>query len=342
MDRLLALGFVGCGRATTDLHLPAVASVPGIRAVAACDLAPDALNNVQRQFGVESGYSDYRELIADPTVDAVAICTPVLHHTDVAIASLEAGKPTFIEKPLALTVAECDRIIDAAKMSEAPVVVGHNLRSHRLVEEARSMIAAGDLGRVQFLRSVWTAGFNLGREMPEWRKRRELGGGALSELGIHHIDLWRFLTGHEVTSTNMMSFSDDSDDQAVTLHGVLDDGSLCSTALCQRTADSNEVEVFGDRGRLRFSLYQADSLVQFSTADYGGGMGARLKQIKQQAKRFPALLRSSRKGGAYIESYARQWDRFLRTVRDGAAPSCSLEEARESVRVVATLQERNE
>ena len=123
------------------------------------------------------------------------------------------------------------------------------------------------------------------------------------------------------------------------LQGVLDDGAVWSTALCQRTADSNEVEVFGDRGRRRFPPYQADSLVRFSTADFGGGMGARLKQLKQQALRFPALLQTSRRGGAFVESYQRQWLRFAETVREGAPPSCSLEDARAAVRVVCDLKE---
>ncbi len=336
---MLAIGFIGCGRATTALHLPALSSIPDIQAVAACDIDAAALESVREQFGISKTYADYRELIADPEVEAVAICTPVPHHTDIAIAALAAGKPTFIEKPLALSVEECDRIMAAATEHGTPAVVGHNLRCHRLVEEAQATIAAGDLGRVQLVRSVWTAGFNLGREMPEWRKRREMGGGALTELGIHHIDLWRFLTGREVTASAAMSFSETSDDQAVALQGVLDDGAVCSTALCQRTADSNEVEVFGDRGRLRFSLYQSDSLVQFSTSDFGGGMGARLKQLKQQARRFPALLQTSRRGGAYIESYQRQWLQFAKTVREGAPPSCSLEDARAAVQVVCDLKE---
>jgi predicted dehydrogenase len=339
MDSSLAMGFVGCGRATTSLHLPALSSVSGIRAVAACDVDAAAREDVREQFGVAQTFSDYRDLIANLDVQAVAICTPVPHHADIAIAALEAGKPTFIEKPLALTVEECNRILAAAAASGAPAVVGHNLRCHQLVEEAQAIIAAGGLGRIQMLRSVWTAGFNLSREMSEWRRRRELGGGALTELGIHHIDLWRFLTGREVTATEAMSFSESSDDQAVTLQGVLDDGSICSTALCQYTADSNEVEVFGDRGRLRFSLYQADSLVQFSTSDYGGGMGSRLKQLRQQIRRFPELVRSARQGGSYTESYRRQWARFAKTVREGAPPSCGLEDARAAVRVVCDLKE---
>lgn len=340
MDSSLAIGFVGCGRATADLHLPSISSIPHIHAVAACDVDSDALERVRGQYDVGNSYTDYRELIADPAVEAVAICTPVPHHAEIAIAALNAGKPTFIEKPLALTVDDCDRIMAAAASSEAPVVVGHNLRCHRLVEEAQEIIASGALGRIQMMRTVWTAGFNLGREMPEWRKRREMGGGALTELGIHHVDLWRFLTGREIASAGALSYSESSDDQAVTLQGVLDDGSLCSTALCQRTADSNEVEVFGARGRLRFSLYQADSLVQFSTSDFGGGMGARLKQLQQQVKQFPALVRSSRRGGAYIESYQRQWLRFAKTVGGGAPPSCSLEDARAAVCVLGNLKEQ--
>jgi predicted dehydrogenase len=189
------------------------------------------------------------------------------------------------------------------------------------------------------VRSVWTAGFNLGEEMPAWRLRRELGGGALTELGVHHIDLWRFLTGREVTAGQAFSFSESSDDQAVALQGVLDDGTVCSTALCQRSADSNEVEVFGDKGRLRFSVYQADSLVKFTTADLGGGIGLRIKQFRQQAVQFPALLRSSRRGGAYRESYLRQWLRFAATANGEQPPACSLEDARAAILTLHSVRD---
>jgi predicted dehydrogenase len=338
MKDTLAVGFIGCGRAATILHLPALRSLPGLRAVAACDLNPAVLGAARDQFKIANIYADYRDLIADPSVQAVAVCTPASFHAEAAIAALKAGKPTFIEKPLALSVEDCDRILDAAR-NGTPATVGHNLRCHSLAERARDCIAAGELGRVQMIRSVWTAGFNLGQEMPAWRRRRELGGGALTELGIHHIDLWRFLTGREVAAGQAFSFSESSDDQAVALQGVLDDGAVCSTALCQRSADSNEVEVFGDKGRLRFSLYQADSLVKFTTADLGGGLGLRIKQFRQQAVQFPALLRSSRRGGPYRESFIRQWLRFAATAKGEQPPSCSLEDARAAIQTLCRVKD---
>jgi len=338
MKNTLAIGFIGCGRATTGLHLPALSSLPGLRAVAACDVDLAALEAARKQFGILKTYADYRDLIADPAVEAVAVCTPAASHADAAVAALLAGKPTFIEKPLALSVEDCDRILEAAR-SGTPAAVGHNLRCHSLVERARDSIAAGEIGRVQMVRSVWTAGFNLGREMPAWRRRRELGGGALTELGVHHIDLWRFLTGREVTAGRAFSFSESSDDQAVALQGMLDDGTVCSTALCQRSADSNEIEVFGDQGRLRFSVYQADSLLKFTTADLGGGMGLRIKQFRQQVVQFPALLRSSRRGGPYRESYLRQWLRFSATARGEQSPSCSLEDARAAIQTLCSVKD---
>lgn len=337
MKNSLAIGFIGCGRVTTDLHLPALSSLPGLDAIAACDIDLAALEAVGKRFGIAKTFADYRDLIADPAVQAVAVCTTAPSHADAAIAALLAGKPTFIEKPLALSVEDCDRIIEAAQ-GGTPVAVGHNLRCHSVVERARDCIAAGELGRVQMLRSVWTAGFNLGREMPAWRLRRELGGGALTELGVHHIDLWRFLTGREVSASQAFSFSESSDDQAVALQGVLDDGTVCSTALCQRSADSNEVEVFGDKGRLRFSVYQADSLVKFTTSDLGGGMGLRLKQLRQQAAQFPALWGSSRRGGVYRESYSRQWLRFLATARGERPAACTLADARAAIQTLCSVR----
>ncbi len=334
----LALGIIGCGRAATALHLPALAKIPQVRAVAVCDTNAAALEDARSKFGIESAYADYRELIADPRVEAVAICTPAPLHADAAVAALEAGKPTFIEKPLALRLEDCDRMLAAAGRGGALAAVGHNLRCHRLVERAREVIAEGALGRVQMLRTVWTAGFNLGREMPAWREKRDLGGGALIELGVHHFDLWRFLTGQEVAECSAVSLSETSDDQAAAAQAQLTGGAVCSTALSQRTADSNEIEVYGDRGRLRFSIYQADSFVMYSTADLGGGVGTRLKEARQRAAQLPGLLRSMRIGGPYIETYQREWLRFAQAVAQGADPPCSLADGREAVRTLDRLR----
>src|SRR6266700_3670223 len=100
-ERALRLGFVGCGRVTESLHLPAFRPLSGWRVTAAADNDPGRLLAVTKRFGIPRRYLDYRSLVEDGEVDVVAVCVPPRLHAAVAVAALPAGKDEFIEKPLA-------------------------------------------------------------------------------------------------------------------------------------------------------------------------------------------------------------------------------------------------
>ena len=102
----IRVGIVGCGRAATSLHAPALRRVDRARVVALSDTDSERLQRLGARCAGAAEYSDYRELLADPRVDLVAVCVPVTQHAEVAAAALHAAKHVFIEKPLALTLAD--------------------------------------------------------------------------------------------------------------------------------------------------------------------------------------------------------------------------------------------
>ena len=113
----LRFGLIGCGRVTETLHLPALKQLDDADVVALADISGDRLNKVADLFHIPDRYPDYQCLLADCSIDAVAVCVPARFHVDVALAALEAGKHLFIEKPLALGLDECDRLIEVKKLS---------------------------------------------------------------------------------------------------------------------------------------------------------------------------------------------------------------------------------
>jgi predicted dehydrogenase len=284
--------------------------------------------------GTAKRFTDYRELVKDESVDVVAVCVPGDAHAEAALAAMDAGKAVFVEKPLALTMADADRMVARAAERGLPNTVGFNLRSHRLVEAARRIISSGRLGAIETVRTVWSTGADPQATARSWHGDRARGGGAMFEIGVHHVDLWRHFLGSEVERVQAASRSEAFDDQSVGVMGRMTNGVLASTVLCQRSIDQHEIEVFGQEGHLRFSCYRGDSLIVTSRSDPAGGVGFRLKRLAQRAGQFPGTLGPGRRGGDFADSYKREWEGFVGHVVGERKPMCTFEDGRRALAVV--------
>ena len=330
------IGIVGCGRAAGTLHLPALARVRGVAVIALSDVDPARLAALGSRCAGASCYPDYRLMLEDERVDLVAICVPVTGHAEIAEASLRAGKHVFVEKPLALELEDCDRLVDLARRAEASgqrSVVGFNLRSHRLVRQARSVIESGALGDIELVRTLWTADWS-GATRPTWHASREQGGGALLEIGTHQADLWRWLLGSEVQSVHADTRSSAFDDQSATLQVRMANGVLVTGAVSQRSVSHNVVEVLGSRGSLSFSCYHADSLTVTVTGGAHTGAWRRIRPILAKAAQFPAAFRAARGGGDFRMSYVYEWQRILEALARGGPMPASIYDGRQAAAVL--------
>lgn len=338
----LKVGIVGCGRATEELHLPILQHLKGVEVMALSELEIDRLNRVADRFGIKRRYMQYNDLLNDPLVKIVAVCVPGAFHTEVVLSAIDAGKHVFVEKPLSLRLDDADQMVKRAAETSLRCTIGYNLRSHRLVREARRIIQSGKLGSIEMVRTVWTAGFHYNRPLPAWRYRRADGGGALFEIGTHHIDLWRFLTGSEVKTIYADSRSQLFEDQTSVITARMFNDVLVSSSFCQHTSDSNDIEIFGRKGRLFFSCYRADSLSIFSTSDYAGGAGIRLKKIAQIVSKFPSLIKAGLQGGDFMCSYRTHWRSFIDSILRNKPLPCTFEDGRRAVKVVLSAIKSDE
>ena len=109
---VIGLGWFG------EIHADTLADMAGIELTALSTRRPERLNELADKYDVAGRYTDYKELLADPSVDAVSITTHINDHRDIAIDALRAGKHVLLEKPMAPTVADCDRIVQAARQSD--------------------------------------------------------------------------------------------------------------------------------------------------------------------------------------------------------------------------------
>jgi predicted dehydrogenase len=269
----------------------------------------------------------------------VAVCVPASLHADVAVTALEAGKHVLVEKPLTLRIEDAERIREAAAHSPGVVMVALNLRHHRLLRRARELVLAGALGEIQAIRTVFTSSFDYRETAQPWRFRRDAGGGTVAEMGPHHVDLWRFLTGREVEEVFASSSSGRDEDDTAVVVGVLAGGARAETLLSQRSTNVNEVEVFGELGRLRVSCYRYDGLELQLGRGFGGDVRQRLGGLARAVVELPAFARGLRRGNDYLESYAAEWRRFVNAASGSAPPDASLEDGMRNVEILVAALE---
>jgi predicted dehydrogenase len=208
----LRVALVGAGW-IMDYHARAVIEHPGAELVAASNWREPSLAKLAARHGIPRTTTDWRELAADPAVDAAVIGTPNALHAPQAVAFLEAGKHVLVEKPMARNLAEADAMLAAAGRPGARLMVAHCWRFHDDVLALRARVAAGELGEVVKTRGY---GVHAGWGPSGWFTDPELaGGGALVDMGVHAIDTTRFLLGDPLPSRVLATVATRYGDYAV-------------------------------------------------------------------------------------------------------------------------------
>jgi predicted dehydrogenase len=338
MRRPIGVGLIGCGHVARLRHLDAVKRLPGTRLVAVADLDRERREAAAARYEVPGSYASAEQLVADPEVEVVGVLVPAREHADVAVAALEAGKHTMVEKPLALDLASCDRMIDAARTSGAIAAVGFNLRAHRLVRRARRLLDRGLIGSVEAIRSV-TSGVQERGQHRLGEVGGAAGGGTLLEKGTHHFDLWCHLGGSSVAEVSAIARGASGREDASTLSARLENGALVAATFVEAPVTLNEISLQGPGGRLDVSIYEFDGLRFTPSTSHPGDPGLRLRQVGRALRELPGGLRALRRGGEYAGTYAAEWRRFLDAVRSVGPPDASLEDGRRATQVaLAALQ----
>ena len=184
---VIGLGWFG------EKHCEALSGIPDVELYALCTRTKSRLKELKKEFGVATTYTDYNEMLADPELDAVSVVTMWDQHTAPALAALKAGKHVFLEKPMASTVADCQKIVNAANKSDKYFMVGHICRFNPRYAAAKTAIAEGQIGKVV---SAYAR-----RNIPA-----AVGAGVLPKIGpiagdgVHDTDLILWYTGAKVVS----------------------------------------------------------------------------------------------------------------------------------------------
>jgi UDP-N-acetyl-2-amino-2-deoxyglucuronate dehydrogenase len=192
----IRFGVVGCG-VIAPHHAKAAIAAPDAELVACCDIIPERAEKFAAEFGIPKVYTDYSQLMADPDIDAVNVCTPSGLHGDVTIAAAKAGKHVLCEKPVDITLEKIDEMVKACRDAKVKLAVIFQRRTSPLWGKIKKVIDDGKLGKL-VLCDLYIKYFRSQEyyDSGEWRGTWALdGGGCLMNQGVHMIDILRYLAG---------------------------------------------------------------------------------------------------------------------------------------------------
>lgn len=329
----LRLGIAGSGEVTVAKHLPALAGVPGIAVVAVADTNPERLRLVRERFGIAHLCDSVDRLLAVPGLDAVALCLPPQFQAGAACDALDAGLHVWIDPPAGLSLEDHARVSGRAASSGKTVLMGFHMRWHRLIRQALEIIRSRRLGTIQTLRAVWHSPRNPATE-PDWRKHRARGGGALIEVALDQIDLWRYLLDSEVADVFALHVDGQTEDESAVLAGRMTNGVLFSAVLSERTTHDVELEFGGTEGRLRIACIRFEGLEFHPTHVMPSALAPRLGRMTHFIRELPRALPRMHRAGDYRASYELEWRHFLDCIEGRATPASTLDDAARALAVV--------
>jgi predicted dehydrogenase len=257
-------GFVGCGEVTERKSGPAFSLVDHSQVVAVMSRSHEKAKDYAERHHIDKWYADAQMLINDPEVNAVYIATPPSSHATYAIMAMKAGKPVYVEKPLAASYVDCQRINRVSQETGVPCYVAYYRRELAYFKKVKEIIESGTIGKIltcQIRFACPPRDLDYNRTNLPWRVQRDIaGGGYFYDLAPHQIDLLQMCFGpivraHGVTA-NMGGLYATEDTVAATFQfqsGLVGSGSWCFVA--DDSAKVDRIALSGELGRISFSVF---------------------------------------------------------------------------------------
>ena len=263
-DSEVRWGVLGVGKVCELKSAPAMNTIPHSKLVAVMRRDPEKAQDYALRHGVPNWYSRAEDLIQDPEVNAIYIATPPHVHLELTQLAAAAGKPVYVEKPMARTYVECLQMIDACKLAGAPLFVAYYRRKLPHFLKIKELLEHGDIGELRTvhinLKQVLTPNL-VSQTETNWRVIPEIaGGGYFYDLASHQLDLLDFFFG-KIThasgySTNQAKAYPAED--LVTGSFVFENGVIGTGNWCFSTSDTSEIDeivIDGSKGQIRFATF---------------------------------------------------------------------------------------
>lgn len=263
-------GFIGCGEVTERKSGPAFGLIEGSSVVAVMSRNGEKASSYAKRHNIPRWYTDAQSLINDPQVNAVYIATPPSSHATYAIMAMKAGKPAYVEKPLAASYMDCQRVMRISAETGVPCFVAYYRRNLPYFNKVRDLLAEGTIGKVinvQIRFSVPPRDLDYNSTNLPWRVQRDIaGGGYFYDLAPHQLDLLQELfgpivhvSGFHANRGGLYQTEDTVSASFAFQDGMPGSGSWCFVG--HESARTDQIELIGEKGRICFSVFTYSPIV---------------------------------------------------------------------------------
>ena len=226
----IRVGIIGCGKIAQVRHIPEYVANPNVELYGFYDINQTRTEELAKKYGGKA-FASYEELLADETIEAVSVCAANHVHAEITIAALKAGKHVLCEKPMAVTLAECEAMVAAAEESGKYLMIGQNQRLAMAHAKAKELIEQGAIGKVLTFRTIFGHGgpetWSIDPGSNVWFfDKTKAAMGAMADLGIHKTDMIQYVLGSKIVKTQAVLTTLDKKDATGSLIGV-DDNAIC-------------------------------------------------------------------------------------------------------------------
>jgi predicted dehydrogenase len=257
-------GIIGCGDVTEVKSGPAFQKIEGSELVAVMRRNGEKAKDYARRHEVAKWYDNADRLIHDPEVDAVYIATPPSSHAEYTIKVAEAGKPVYVEKPMALNYKECQQMLQACEKADVPLFVAYYRRRLPMYLKVKELVDSGTIGEVRLvtIELYQPPEENEQGSIIHWHVLPEIsGGGRFVDMGCHQLDFLDYLFGPVVSvqgmATNQAKLYPVEDIVCANFlfeSGVSGNGVWCYTVSEESCTD--RMKIIGSKGKITFSSFQ--------------------------------------------------------------------------------------
>lgn len=268
-EKIIKWGFIGCGEVTKYKSGPAFQKVNQSEVVAVMSRNADKAKNYAKEHNIPKWYDDAQKIVNDPEVNAIYIATPPSSHATYAVMALKAGKPVYIEKPMAVTYEECCRINRVAQEMNLPCFVAYYRPYLPYFQTIKDFVEKGEVGKVinvqiRFAQPPRNLDYN--KENLPWRVQPDIaGGGYFYDLAPHQINLLENMFGCILDAkgfkNNLGKLYEAEDSISACFRfdsGLIGSGSWCFVA--HESAKEDRIEIIGDKGMICFSVFSFEPI----------------------------------------------------------------------------------
>lgn len=314
-------------------HVPACEETPGVKIIGFSELNQAVISKYRKRYNY---FAEYKQLLAQQP-DGVIIASPSNTHVEICIEALKRGIHVLVEKPLALSVAEAERIKAVLSHNSGQLFVGLHLRHSRQVRHLKQIIKNKALGDVVGFQSVFSNHHRRRQTVSGYDKKRETGGGVLFDLAYHHVDLFRFLLGLPVSEVSCSVSSNQHEDDVGFMSLKFGESYSGQSFFSSVTHNEHLIKVFFTDGIALLDFFKSPSLYRFDKRN--SVTRKLLSEVKYSLTMGMMALNLFRK--VRVEAYLNQVIAFQQTLTGQQTDLATFEDGLAALKVIEAAYQSN-